>query len=306
MSIQRANLTCSVFCMLLFMIAISSVHAQNFDEVQIKTVKAADGVYMLVGSGGNIGVSVGEDGVFMIDDQFAPLTDKIKAAVAEISDQPVRFVINTHWHGDHVGGNENLGEAGAVIVAHENVRKRMSADQFVEALGANMPSSPKAALPLVTFTRDVTFHLNGHEMHVFYVKNAHTDGDAVIHFRKSNVVHTGDIYFAGKYPFIDLSSGGSVDGIIAAVNRVLSMIDDTTKIIPGHGALSDKKEMQNYLAVITTIRDRISQHISARKTLEEVLAAKPTQEYDADWGTGFINPKRFVEILYKDLSKGQE
>lgn len=306
MSIQRANLTCSVFCILLLMTAISSVHAQNFDQVQIKTVKVADGVYMLVGSGGNIGVSAGEDGVFMIDDQFAPLTDKIKAAIAEISDQPIRFVINTHWHGDHVGGNENLGEAGAVIVAHENVRKRMSADQFVEAIGANMPSSPKAALPLVTFTRDVTFHLNGHEMRVFYVKNAHTDGDAVIHFRKSNVVHTGDIYFAGKYPFIDLSSGGSVDGIIAAVNRVLSMIDDTTKVIPGHGALSNKKEMQNYLAVITEIKDRISQHISAGKTLEEVLAAKPTQEYDADWGTGFINPKRFVEILYKDLSKAQE
>lgn len=292
-----------VFFMLLFIVAVSSVHAQDFDQVQIKTVKVANGVYMLMGSGGNIGVLRGADGVFMIDDQYAPLTEKIKAAISEFCDQPVRFVINTHWHDDHVGGNEKLGEAGAVIVAHENVRQRMSTEQVVEFFGANVPPAPKAALPIITFTRDVNFHLNGHEMHVFHVENAHTDGDVVIHFRKANVVHTGDIYFAGAYPFIDLSSGGSIDGIIAAASRILSMIDDTTKVIPGHGSLSNREEMQSYLAMLTSVRDRISQHISTGKTLEDVLAAKHTQEYDADWGNGFIKPDQFVTILYKDLSK---
>ena len=308
MFVNPLDSKCSILCVLLLTVAVSFVHAQDqdFDQVQIETVKVADGVYMLVGSGGNIGVSTGEDGVFMIDDQFAPLTDKIKAAIAEVSDKSVHFVLNTHWHFDHVGGNENMGEAGAVIVAHENVRKRMSTEQFIEFFNQKLPPSPKVALPVITFTRDVTFHLNGDETYVFHVENAHTDGDAIIHFREANVMHMGDIYFAGMYPFIDVSSGGSVNGIIAAVSRVLTMIDETTKIIPGHGPLSNKSELKGYLNMLTSIRDQISQHINAEKTLEDVLTSKPTHEFDTDWGHSFLKPDQFVEILYKDLSRGQK
>jgi cyclase len=171
-----------------------------FENTQIQTIPVADGVYMLMGEGGNIGVSVGDDGVFLIDDEYAPLTDKVLSAVEELSDQPVRFLINTHWHSDHTGGNENLGRAGVVIVAHNNVRQRMSTDQFIESLGREVPASPSVALPIITFNDTVTFHLNDHEINAFHVAPAHTDGDSVVHFQDANVIHMGDTYFNGIYP----------------------------------------------------------------------------------------------------------
>jgi len=273
----------------------------NYDTVQIRTVKVAEGVYMLMGAGGNIGVSVGSDGVILIDDQFAPLSDKIKAAVAALGG-PIRFLLNTHWHFDHTGGNENFAKSGVVIVAHENVRRRMSVEQFISALNRREPPSPAAALPVVTFTDAITFYLNGDSINVFHVAPAHTDGDAVIWFRKANVMHMGDTFFNGRYPLIDLSSGGSVDGMVAAADRVLALVDANTRIIPGHGPLGDRPALQTYRAMLATVRDRIRQAVAADQTLEQVQAAKPTAEFDAIWGKGSITPARFVEIVYTDLA----
>ncbi|PYO65159.1 MAG: MBL fold metallo-hydrolase [Gemmatimonadetes bacterium] len=273
----------------------------SYDTVQIRTVKVAEGVYMLMGAGGNIGVSVGSDGVILIDDQFAPLSDKIKAAVAALGG-PIRFLLNTHWHFDHTGGNENFAKSGVVIVAHENVRRRMSVEQFISALNRREPPSPAAALPVVTFTDAITFYLNGDSINVFHVAPAHTDGDAVIWFRKANVMHMGDTFFNGRYPLIDLSSGGSVDGMVAAADRVLALVDANTRIIPGHGPLGDRPALQTYRAMLATVRDRIRQAVAAGQTLEQVQAAKPTAEFDAIWGKGSITPARFVEIVYTDLA----
>ena len=266
-------------------------------------MRAGEGVYMLTGLGGNIGVSVGADGVILVDDQFAPLTDKVRAAVAAISSGPIRFVLNTHWHFDHTGGNENLGKAGALIVAHDNVRRRMSVGQFIEALGRQEPPSPQAALPVVTFTEAVTIYLNGDSINVFHVAPAHTDGDAIVWFRRANVVHMGDTFFHGRYPFVDLSSGGSVNGLIGAADRVLDIADANTKIIPGHGPLGDRAALLGYRTMLVTVRDRIKQAVAAGRTLEQVQAAKPTAEFDAVWGNARITPALFVEVLYQDLSR---
>lgn len=185
-----------------------SIVARDFSGVQIKTHKITENIYMLNGAGGNIGVITGVDGVLMVDDQFAPLSEKIKTAISRISEKPIKFVINTHWHRDHSQGNENFARAGAIIVAHQNTRKRMSAEQFVKAFKRTVPASPNEALPVVTFATDITFHLNGEQIEAMHVKNAHTDGDVVIFFKTSNVIHMGDTYFSGQYPFIDYSTGG--------------------------------------------------------------------------------------------------
>jgi cyclase len=273
------------------------------DTVRVRVVPVAGGVHMLVGRGGNIGVSAGEDGVFLVDDQYAPMTERIRAAVATISTRPIRFVLNTHWHGDHTGGNENLGRAGVLIVAHDNVRRRMSTEQFIEAINAREPASPKDALPVVTFTDAVTFHLNGDSIHAFHVPPAHTDGDAIVHFRGANVVHMGDVFFNGFYPFIDLSSGGSLEGVIAAADRVLAMADANTKIIPGHGPLSDRAGLQAYRDMLATARDRVSAAIRAGKTLEQLKAERPLADLDATWGRGFINPEFFLTSVYQSLTR---
>jgi cyclase len=302
MNYHRKIISHVVLYLLLFSVSSAFSQDKDFDKVQIKTVKLSGNVYMLLGKGGNIGVFTGDDGVFLVDDQFAPLTKKIKAAIGKISDKNIRFVINTHWHFDHVGGNENLGEMGSVIIAHENVRKRMSTDQFIEFFQKKVPASPKGALPIITFTKDLMFHLNGDDIHVFHVNNAHTDGDAIVYFQNSNVIHTGDIYFSGLYPFIDISAHGSVNGMIDAAQYVLSIINDDTKVIPGHGPLSNKKELSDYVNMLISIRAKISKQISDGKTLEEIQRTKPTQEFDEKWGHGLLAPDQFVQILYKDLS----
>jgi glyoxylase-like metal-dependent hydrolase (beta-lactamase superfamily II) len=274
---------------------------QTFDQVQIQTEKLAEGVYMLTGAGGNIGVCAGEDGVLMIDSQYAGLTDKIRAAIAAVSDKPIRFLINTHWHSDHTDGNENLAKAGVIIFAHENVRERLSSNQFI--LGNEVPASPKAALPVVTFDEGMTFHLNGYEIELFHIPYAHTDGDVLVCFTGPDVLHMGDIYFEGMYPFIDLASGGSIDGMISAVDQVLGVIDSDTIIIPGHGPISNKEKLQGYRKMLAAIRERVAQHLKDGKTLEEILEAKPAQEYDAAMGQGFLNSEQFVEIVYNSLKK---
>jgi len=265
---------------------------------------------MLTGPGGNIGVSFGEDGVLLIDDKYPQLGEKIAAAVQELSDKPVRFVINTHGHFDHVLGNEHFGRFGAVIVAHENVRKRMSVDRVVPMYNIHLPASSKAALPIITFTQDITFHLNGDEIHVFHAKEAHSDSDAVVHFRKANVVHTGDLYFAGVYPVIEVGGiypgtdfEGSIKGMIAAITYLLTLVDENTKVIPGHGPVSNKAELITYLAMLTTARDRMTKLIKEGKTQEQVIAAKPYADLDETWGKGIVSPELFVRIVYNDLSR---
>jgi glyoxylase-like metal-dependent hydrolase (beta-lactamase superfamily II) len=274
---------------------------RNFDAVQIKTTKVADGVYMLEGEGGNIGVSAGEDGVFLIDDQYAPLTPKILAAVKEISDKPVRFLINTHWHGDHTGGNENLGKAGVVIVAQDNVYKRLSAGGVIQMLKQSYPPASKAALPVITFSDTATLHLNGDDVTAHHLPPAHTDGDSYVQFRKANVVHSGDVFASYRYPFIDPESGGSVKGVIRATDILLRLLDDNTKVIPGHGGLSTKKDVLAYRKMIATVVGRIEPMARSGKTLQQVLAAKPTREFDEEWGK-FRKPDAFVEILYNGLA----
>lgn len=280
-----------------------SALAQNLDTVQVRTVLVARGVHMLVAAGGNIGVSAGENGVFLVDDQFAPLTEKLRTAVFGISSAPIRFVLNTHWHDDHTGGNENLGKAGVLIVAHENVRRRMSVEQFLELFNQRVPPAPEGALPVVTFTDAVTFYLNGDSIHAFHVAPAHTDGDAIVHFRGANAIHMGDVFFNGMYPFIDLSTGGSVDGMIAGAERGLALANEQTKVIPGHGPLATRADLQAYRDMLVAARDAVRRAMRGGRTLEQVRAAKPTAALDAQWGKGFLTPERFVEILYRDLSR---
>lgn len=287
-------------------LALPAAAQQDFSKVEIQAQKLSDTVYMLTGAGGNIGLSVGNDAVFMVDDQFAPLTPKIQAAIAKITPKPVGFLLNTHWHFDHTGGNESFGKAGALILAHENVRKRMSVEGFIEFLGMKFKAEPREALPIVTFTRDVTLHLNGEEIRAMHVPNAHTDGDAMVHFVKSDVIHMGDTFFNKLYPFIDTSSGGRVEGVIAAADRALKMAGEGTRIIPGHGPLATKADLAAYRAMLNTVSTRVRNQVRAGRTLEQVQASKPTAEFDETWGKGFLNPQRFVEMLYTNIQPRQK
>lgn len=274
----------------------------DFSQVEIQTEKVADGVYMLVGAGGNIGVSVGDDGVFLVDDQFAPLSDKIRAAVAALSDQPIRFVLNTHWHFDHTGGNENFGEGGALIVAHDNVRVRMSTEQFIAAFDRKQPPAPDVALPVVTYAEGVSFHINGDTLAASHLPPAHTDGDSVVHWQQANVLHAGDLFFNGGFPFVDLSSGGSLPGLISAIGKLLEMVDGETKIIPGHGPLASKADLQKYHDMLVGVRDALTPHVEAGKSLDDVLAANPLDTLGQTWGKGFMNTETFTKIAYESLN----
>lgn len=275
-----------------------SAHAQDdFSKVAVQVEKLSDTVYMLTGAGGNVGLSVGPDSVFMIDDQFAPMAPKLKAAIQRLSAKPVQFLLNTHFHFDHTGGNEILGGDGAIIVAHDNVRRRLSTEQFMSFIGAKQAPTAKAGLPVVTVAGEITFHINGEEVHAFHVPRAHTDGDLVVHFRKSDVVHMGDTYFNGMYPFIDVSSNGSPEGVLAAYDRVLALIGDRTKIIPGHGPLSTKAELQATRQMLATVTQRIRDARRAGQTDEQIRAAKPAAEFDAKYGGGFIKAEQFVAMM---------
>ena len=288
---------------LTFLLSITYLHAQDWDKVEIKAEKVTDNIYVLFGRGGNIGLCVGEDGIMMIDDQYAPLSDKISAAIAEISDKPVKFLLNTHWHGDHAGGNENFGNKGAIIVAHKNVRKRLSTDQFMKAFGRQVEAKPESYWPEITFEDDISFHLNGEDILFFHTHNAHTDGDAIVYFTKSNVIHMGDTFFKGRFPFIDISSGGSIDGMIATANKVLFIADSDTKIIPGHGKLSNKAELKEYRDVLMVLRDRVKMAVKEGKTAEEIKAADLAKDYAEKWGQGFINSEKIIDIIYTDLTR---
>lgn len=291
---RRLLLACTLA---LLLASFPAAAQQDFSRVEIKTTKLAEHVYMMMGAGGNLGLSVGDDATFLVDDQFAPLTDKINAAIAQVSKQPVKFILNTHWHFDHTGGNENFGKAGTLIFAQENVRKRMSTEQFIAFINSKQAPSPKPALPLVTFTQSVSFHLNGEEIRAIHVPHAHTDGDAIVHFMGSDVIHMGDVFFNGMYPFIDTSSGGSLEGTIAACDQGLALANDNTRIIPGHGPLGTRKDLQAYRDMLADISGRIKKMISDGRTVEQIVAAKVTADYDAKFGGGFIKGDKFVEMV---------
>jgi glyoxylase-like metal-dependent hydrolase (beta-lactamase superfamily II) len=279
---------------------------QDFAAASIETQEVADGLYMLmlVGAGaGNIALSTGDDGSVIVDTQFGPLNEKIRTAIRRAGGDDVKFVVNTHWHGDHAGGNENFGNAGAVIIAHNNVRVRMSTEQVMAAMNQTVPPSPAAALPVLTFPTRATFHWNGNRVNVYHVENAHTDGDSIIHFTDKNVFHMGDTFVNGGYPFIDNGSDGSIHGIIEAAESVLARSDAGTKIIPGHGPLATPDDLRAFLNVVRTTRDRIQSMIDQGRSIDEVVAAKPTAEWDTTYGAGFMNGETFTRFAYTDLKE---
>ena len=269
----------------------------DWNTVEIRVERVAPGVAVLFGRGGNIGLSFGDDGNVLIDDQYAPLTERILAAVRSVDPDPVRFVVNTHWHGDHTGGNENVGRAGAVIVAHDNVRRRMSVGQML--LGSQVPPALPMALPVVTFSDDVTFHLNGDDIRVHHVERAHTDGDALVHWTRANVLHMGDTFFNGMLPFIDLESGGSIDGAIAAVETGLAIASDQTVIIPGHGPVARRADLVRYRDMLRMLRDRVAAEMRAGRSLEQIQALRLADPYATpNW---FVPPEAMIETIYRSL-----
>ncbi len=278
--------------------AAPAVAQQDFSKVEIKTIKLSDTLYMLMGEGGNIGVSAGADGVYLIDDQYAPLSEKIMAAVKAISDKPVRYVVNTHWHGDHTGGNENFGKAGAAIIAHEAVRARMEKGGELKAFKMVIPPASAAALPVITFSDSVSLHQNGEAARVIHVDPAHTDGDAIIHWPASNVIHTGDTFVNGQFPFVDISSGGTLSGIIKSAETVLALADEKTQIIPGHGALAAKADLVRFHAMLVDVRARVKAAKAAGKTAEQWVASNPLADLDAEWGQSLIKTGMFTQFVF--------
>jgi cyclase len=280
-------------------IATAALAQQDFSKVEIKVEKVAAGIYMLTGAGGNIGVSTGEDGIVIIDDQFAPLAPKIKEALKGISDKPIRFILNTHYHGDHTGGNEVFGREGTII-AHENVRKRLASGST--ALGRETPPAPKGALPIITFNDRATVHFNGEDIRAIHLPSGHTDGDSVIEFPSAKVVHMGDDFFNGTFPFVDVQNGGSVSGLIKNVDTVLGRIDDGTKVIPGHGPLSDKKGLAAFGAMLKGTWAAVAAGKKGGQTLEQLKSAKVLAAWDS-WGTGFIKTDAWLELLFNEIDK---
>ncbi len=272
--------------------------------ITFAATELAPGLYMLQGvggfAGGNLGLSIGGDGVVLIDDGLPPLTDELLEAIGGLTEKPIEFLINTHVHGDHIGGNETLADAGATIVAHDKLRARLLADGITTDRG-DVPA-PKGALPVVTFSDSVTFHLNGRSAYVFHVEQAHTDGDAVIHFREDNVIHAGDVMFNRLFPFIDLDSGGSVDGFVAAQKRILGLVDDDTKIIPGHGEMAGKADLAAAIAMLEDAHGRVKALVDAGMSKAEILAENPLADHHEVWNWGFITTERMTETIVRDLT----
>jgi glyoxylase-like metal-dependent hydrolase (beta-lactamase superfamily II) len=280
--------------------SVSTASAQNIDfaSIDVQTVKVADGLYVLMGgpAQGNIAVSVGSDGIVLVDSMYAPMHQKIMDALARISRQPVRYVVNTHLHGDHTAGNEAMVKLGAVIISHENMRARMAAQR-------NNPP-PAAALPVLTYSDSITLHVNGEDIQIFHPDPAHTDGDSIIYFKRANVMHVGDVPASLRYPNIGVDDGGSVDGMMAAGRLVMKVANPQTRIIPGHlGPIIGFNEIEQQLAMFTTVRDRVLAAIRAGKTVEQVVASKPTADFDQGRMGGAITPDRFVTLVYTDLSR---
>ena len=276
-----------------------SPQQRDMSQVQIKTTKVAGSVYMLEGAGGNIGVTAGPDGLLIVDDQFAPLAEKIRAALKQLNPGSLKFVLNTHWHGDHTSGNAQFGRE-ATIVAHDNVRKRLASEQKI--LGNKVPAAPKEALPVITFDNALAVHFNGEEIRAIHFPNGHTDGDSVIFFTGSNVVHMGDDFFAGKFPFVDIENGGNVVNLAKNVGDVLGRLPAGVKIIPGHGPLSTADDLRLYHRMLLETTDIVRKQAAAGKTLEQIKAQGLPETWK-DWGTGFVKTEQWIELIYRSLGK---
>jgi glyoxylase-like metal-dependent hydrolase (beta-lactamase superfamily II) len=269
----------------------------DFAKLELQTVKITDRLYVLMGgpAQGNIAVSIGPDGVFLVDSMYAQMHEKIVAAVKKLSPPPIRYVVNTHLHGDHTAGNPAMAKLGALVISHENMRKRM-------AVAQNAP--PAADLPRLTYTDSLTLHFNGEEIQIYHPAPAHTDGDSIIYFRNANVVHVGDIPASLRYPNIGVNDGGTVDGMMAAAQQLMKIVKPDTKIIPGHlGPIVGFKEIEAQLTMFAAVRDRVAAAIKAGKTEAEVVASKPTKDFDEGRLGGAITPDRFVSLVYTDLSR---
>jgi cyclase len=289
-----------IVAIVLFLTFLGLARAQqDFSNVEIKVTKVVGGVYMLEGSGGNIGVSVGEDGIVIVDDQFAPLAPKIKAALKGITDKPIKFVLNTHFHGDHTGGNVQFGTE-ATIIAHDNVRKRL---QEGGAVGGNsVQPAPKEALPVITFNDRATVHLNGEDIRAIHFPNGHTDGDSVIFFPKSNVVHMGDDFVTYGFPFVDVQNGGSISGMIAGVEKVLTMVPEDVKIIPGHGPISTPADVRKFVDMLKDTRALVAKAAADGKTAEQMKSQHVLSKYE-DLGKGFIKTDAWIDLLLADIQQ---
>lgn len=273
----------------------------DFDQIQIETTAVADNIYMLSGGGGNIGVLVGDDGILLIDSMFAELEEKTTSAIAALKSGPIQYVLNTNWHYDHVRGNVFFAKSGATIVAHTTTRERMSSEQYHPFFDMKIPAYPKQSLPVITFVDSLTLHINREEVVAFHVPAAHSDADVAFYFRKANVLHTGDLFFSKGYPFIDYNHGGGIEGMIASADMLLARVDEKTKIIPGHGPLSDRDDLERYQKMLMTLRDRIDKQIQEGKSLEEITASKPTSDFDEGRDMG-MPPDDFVKIVFEDLT----
>ncbi|OUR63866.1 hypothetical protein A9Q79_08925 [Methylophaga sp. 42_25_T18] len=289
----------SIFTYLLTLLCSVSVYAENDVEV----IQVKDNIHVLISpAGGNVVVSTGEDGTFLIDDQLAGRTEIIRSAAKEISQQDIKFVLNTHYHFDHTGGNETLGEQGAVIVSHDKVRQRLSTKQFITYFGREMQPLNKVGLPTVTFSDDMTLYYNNDEIRLIHTPAAHTDGDSVAIFTKANVIVGGDLIFNGRYPFIDSEHGGTITGLITSIDALLAIADDQTVVIPGHGSVMDKQGLQKYGDVLKEVANNIDALKKSGKSLEQVIAEKPSSAFDAKYGNGLIPPEAFVTTIYETLA----
>jgi cyclase len=282
-------------------ICFSIVAQGDFDTVRIRPVKVTDQIYMLKGAGGNIGVLIGKEGVLMVDNQFAPLSNKINGAIKTLDPSEIRFLVNTHLHGDHSGGNENFKRMGVTIVAHDMVRDRMSKEKVNPTTKEVTPPRDKDAFPVITFTDKLNFHLNDEDIELIHFDPAHTDGDVAVHFRKANVYHMGDMFVTYGYPYIDFTNGGSINGFITSLDKLLAMMDENTKIIPGHGEVCTKADMKIFRDKLADIRDQVAAALKKGKKIEEITGLDIAKKYDAEWGKGFIKGKDFVLGIAENL-----
>lgn len=298
--------TFSLFLISLFIISVivfpNIAFSQKFEDVEIKSAKLSDDVYVITGKGGNLGLLIGKDGNILIDDQFAPLTNKILDVIHNLTNQPIKFLINTHWHPDHTGGNENFGKLGSLIISHENVRERLSTEQFIEFMERKIKPLPVEALPIITFTDSISFHIKNETVQIFHFPNAHTDGDSMIYFKENNILHTGDIFVKNRYPFIDTSSHGTIDGIIGALEKIIPLLNKESLIIPSHGDISNLTDLYEYLSMLQDVRNNISSQINKGYSIKQILESNPTSPFDHKYGNDkFITPNDFVISVFQSL-----
>ena len=287
-------------CLKFLLIPLSLVLA-GVAHAQLAAVKVTDSIQVITGQGGNIGVFMGDDGTFMIDDKFPHMSQELMDVLAAIGAENPRFLINTHYHGDHTGGNENFGKAGSTIVAHHNVRKRLASGGTISAFNANIPPAPEGALPVLTYELDMTFHINGDHVRAIHVPAAHTDGDSFVMFEVANVLHTGDLFFNGFYPFIDVENGGSVQGVIDAASAMLELSNSDTVIIPGHGPLATPADLENYRDMLMVVQERLGERKAKGMTAQEAAVSDPLADLEEKWGDGRFTGEQWIKIIYDGI-----